>query len=84
MNFFAGGRAASASFPMTTNPKLQKYENVIYRLKKILDLEKRSLRQIKTLNAKEIEKKNQLEKILRQSVDDVKNEISKKKAENKT
>lgn len=33
--------------------------------------------------AKEIDQKNQLEKILRQCVDDVKNEITKKKTESK-
>jgi hypothetical protein len=33
--------------------------------------------------AKEIDQKNQLEKILRQCVDDVKNEITKKKSESK-
>lgn len=56
---------------------------MIFRLKKVLDQEKKSLRHIKTLCAKEIDQKNQLEKILRQCVDDVKNEIVKKKTESK-
>jgi len=65
------------------NPKLRRFENLIYRLKKILEAEKKSLRQVKTLCSKEIEQKNFLEKILRQCVDDVKNEIQKKKSEGK-
>lgn len=50
----------------------------------MIAVEKRSLRMIKTLNAKDIEDKNGLEKILRQCVDDVKNEIQKKRSENKS
>jgi hypothetical protein len=57
------------------NPKLRKFEVLICRLKKILEAEKKALRQVKTLCSKEIESKNLLEKVLRQCVDDVKNEI---------
>ena len=60
----AGGRAISANYAQQ-NPKLSRFENLIYRLKKILESEKKALRQVKTLCAKEIEQKNQLEKILR-------------------
>jgi|TARA_B110000305_G_C19366382_1_gene602148 hypothetical protein len=81
MNFM-GGRAISANYA-NQNPKLRRFENLIYRLKKILESDKKSLRQIKTLCAKEIDQKNQLEKILRQCVDDVKTEIQKKKTESK-
>ena len=77
-----GGRGLSANFA-DLNPKLRKYENLICRTKKILDAEKSKLRQVKTLTAKEIEQKNFLEKILRQCVDDVKNEIQKKRTEGK-
>lgn len=38
---------------------------------------------VKTMYAAEIDSKNMLEKILRQCVDDVKNEIAKKRSENK-
>jgi len=69
-----GGRAISANFA-NLNPKLRRFENLIYRLKKIMEAEKKALRQVKTLCSKEIEQKNFLEKILRQCVDDVKNEI---------
>jgi len=49
-----GGRAISANYAFQ-NPKLRRYENVIYRLKKVLEGEKKGLRQIKTLCAKEID-----------------------------
>ena len=42
------------------------------------------LRMMKTMSATEIDTKNQLEKILRQCVDDVKAEIVKKRSENKS
>ncbi len=62
---------------------IRRFETLILRLKKILEAEKKQLRQVKTLCSKEIEQKNFLEKILRQCVDDVKNEIQKKKTEGK-
>ena len=65
-------------------PKLKRYEDLISRLKKMIDVEKKSLRMVRTTCAKEIETKNILEKVLRQCVDDVKNEIAKKRSENKT
>jgi len=50
----------------------------------MINVEKKSLRLIRTMNSKEIESRNYLEKILRQCVDDVKNEIAKKRSENKS
>lgn len=69
---------------MANNPKLQRYEDLISRLKKMLTLEKKSLRMVRTMCSKEIETKNSLEKILRACVDDVKSEIAKKRSENKS
>ena len=46
-------------------------------------MEKKSLRMVRTMLSKEIENKNGLEKVLRQCADDVKNEITKKRSENK-
>lgn len=66
------------------NPKIKRYEDIITRLKRMLTTEKKSLRLVRTLCSKEIEVKNQLEKILRQCVDDVKTEIAKKRSENKS
>ena len=40
------------------NPKLRRFENLIFRLKKLLESEKKNLRHIKTLCAKEIDQKN--------------------------
>jgi hypothetical protein len=68
------GRAKTANYAQI-NPKLRRFETLIDRLKKILESEKKNLRTIKTMCAKEIDQKNSLEKILRQCVDDVKNEI---------
>ena len=62
---FMGGRAKTANYAASSNPKLRRFENLIDRLKKILESEKKNLRCIKTLCAKEIDQKNQLEKILR-------------------
>ena len=82
MKFNNGVRGLSANYAVL-NPKLRRFETLILRLKKILEAEKKQLRQVKTLCSKEIEQKNFLEKILRQCVDDVKNEIQKKKTEGK-
>jgi hypothetical protein len=59
------GRAKTANYAVSSNPKLRRFETLIDRLKKILESEKKNLRCIKTLCAKEIDSKNQLEKILR-------------------
>ncbi len=82
LNFVGGGRAISAN--IMNNPKVKRYEDLIFRLKKMLSMEKKSLRMVRTMCSKEIEIKNALEKILRQCVDDVKSEIAKKKSENKS
>lgn len=50
----------------------------------MLENEKKTLRQVKTMCAAEIEIKNQLEKVLRNCVEDVKKEITKKKSESKS
>lgn len=63
---------------------MARFEKLIDRLKKLLDNEKGSLRKIKTMYSTEIDIKNQLEKVLRKCVEDVKAEIVKKKSENKS
>ena len=77
-----GNRAISAGFAQ--NPKLQRYEDLTARLKKLLENEKRNVRYVKTMVATEIEGRNTMEKMLRQCVDDVKAEIAKKRAEYKS
>ena len=74
-------RAVSAQIP--NNPRVKRYEDLIPRLKRMLLMEKKSLRVVRTMCSKEIEVKNNLEKLMRQCVDDVKAEIAKKKSENK-
>ena len=63
---------------------MQKYENIIAKIKKLIDGEKRSLRMVRTACSKDIEQRNALEKIMRACVDDVKAEISRKRGENKS
>lgn len=50
----------------------------------MITAEKKSLRMVRTMCSKEIETKNQLEKVFRQCVDDVKAEVAKKRSENKS
>lgn len=42
----------------TNNPRIKRYEDIIVRLKKMLAMEKKSLRMVRTLCSKEIEIKN--------------------------
>ena len=81
MNF---NRAVSANVPQQRNPRLRRYEDIINRLKKMMNIEKQSLRMVRTLCSKEIENRNGMEKVLRMCVDDVKTEIQKKRSENKS
>lgn len=76
-------RAASAMIP-DTQMNIARYEEIISRMKKNLEREKQSIRHVKTQIAREIKQKTELEKILRQCVDDVKSEITKKKNDNKS
>lgn len=50
------GRAVSAGF--VKNPKLARYEDLIARLKKLLDAEKKNLRVVRTMCASEIDNRN--------------------------
>lgn len=82
-NFHRPGANRAYSANVYGNPKLRRYEQVIKKLKKMIANETRKLRDIKTVYAKEIESKTQLEQLLRQCVDDVKAEIAKKRSESK-
>ena len=59
----------------------QKYEAIITKLKKMLDLERNNLRAARTAYARELQSKTELEQILRQCVEDVKQEIINRKSE---
>eukprot|EP00830_Metopus_es_P018051 TRINITY_DN6154_c0_g1_i1.p1 TRINITY_DN6154_c0_g1~~TRINITY_DN6154_c0_g1_i1.p1 ORF type:complete len:511 (-),score=165.85 TRINITY_DN6154_c0_g1_i1:34-1566(-) len=63
--------------------KVEKYEALIAQLRKRIDMERGHLRQVKTMYTKEIETRLELEQLLRKCVDDVKAEISSKRAENR-
>jgi len=75
------GRAASAGFSVA-NTKIARYEDLINRLKKLLDNEKKNLRLVKTMSASEIDTRNHLESILRKCVTDVQDEIARKRSQN--
>lgn len=55
-NAFMAQRAASAT--VMNHPKLTRYEDLINRLKRMIDMEKKSLRMVRTMSSKEIESKN--------------------------
>lgn len=44
---------------------MMRYEDLIQRIKKMIALEKKSLRMVRTMSSKEIETKNELEKVMR-------------------
>ena len=60
-----------------------RYEFIIQRLKKILETERRNLKNVRNAYARELQNKTELEQILRQCVDEVKNEITSELGENK-
>jgi hypothetical protein len=65
----------------TTN--IEKYEVLITQLKKRISLEQANVREVRTMYTKEIETRLELEQLLRKCVDDVKAEITTKRAENR-
>lgn len=62
---------------------IEKYEVLISQLKKRINQEQANIREVKTMYAKEIETRLELEQLLRKCVDDVKAEINAKRAENR-
>lgn len=64
--------------------KSNKYEEVIVKLKRMLELERKNLRAAKTAYSRELEAKRELETLLKDCVDDVKVDINKKKMEQRT
>ena len=70
--------------PQSGVPRNQRYEEVINKLKRMLELERKNLRAAKTAYARELEARKELETLLRDCVDDVKTDISKKRSEQRT
>ena len=62
---------------------LKRYETTIKTLQNTLKKEQKRVRELKTLYVKEIESKNEMEKILRKCIDDIKDEMLKIKAESR-
>eukprot|EP00359_Climacostomum_virens_P008042 CAMPEP_0204915924 /NCGR_PEP_ID=MMETSP1397-20131031/13836_1 /ASSEMBLY_ACC=CAM_ASM_000891 /TAXON_ID=49980 /ORGANISM="Climacostomum Climacostomum virens, Strain Stock W-24" /LENGTH=432 /DNA_ID=CAMNT_0052088185 /DNA_START=1 /DNA_END=1299 /DNA_ORIENTATION=+ len=60
---------------------LNRYEQVITRLKRMVELERKNLRAARTAHAKELESRTELEQLLRKCVDDVKQEIQRRRNE---
>jgi regulator of replication initiation timing len=60
---------------------MNRYEQVINRLKKMIELERKNLRAARTAHAKELESRTELEQLLRRCVDDVKQEIQRRRTE---
>lgn len=63
------------------DPQDQKYQNVVNKLKRLHEIEKKNLRAARTAYSRELQKKADLERILRESVEDVKIEINRRRTE---
>ena len=61
-----------------------KYESVVTKLKRMLEIEKKNLMEARTTYSKELESKTELENLLRQCVEDVKSEITRRRVEQKS
>ena len=57
------------------------FEQLIDQLRKMLDLEKKNNFQVRTMLSRELDTKKALEKIMRSSIDDVRDEIDRKRNE---
>jgi len=55
--------------------QVRRYEKIIRQLQKLLESEKSQVKQLKIVSAKEIESKNELERVLKLCVEDVKIEL---------
>jgi len=82
----AGGRLAPL-LPPTSSPALgkaeveQRYQDIIKRLKRLLEIERRNLRTVRTAHVNELANRTELEAFLRQCIEDVSKEISRRRAE---
>merc|ERR1712232_547749 len=68
--------ASASSFSAVTE---HKYKEIIRRLKKLLETERKNLKQVRSQFASELEDRTQLEVFLRQCVQDVKHDIAKER-----
>ena len=54
----------------------ERYREVVARLKRLLDVERRNLRAVRAAHAKDLQSRTELETLLRACVDDVRKEVS--------
>jgi hypothetical protein len=73
--------------PPSSSPALgkaeveQRYQDIIKRLKRLLEIERRNLRIVRTAHVNELANRTELEAFLRQCIEDVKKEIQRRRAE---
>jgi len=78
----AGGASSLASSERIKELTLQqaeseeRYREVVARLKRLLDVERRNLRAVRAAHAKDLQSRSELETLLRACVDDVRKEIA--------
>ena len=65
----------------SSDSKSQRYDSIVSKLKQMIEIEKSNLRAAKTAYTSEMEYKTEIEKTLRACVDDIKQEILKKKSQ---
>merc|ERR1712166_1532577 len=76
--------------PPSSSPALgkaeveQRYQDIIKRLKRLLEIERRNLRTVRTAHVSELANRTELEAFLRQCIEDVKVEINRRRAEMNT
>lgn len=70
----------SASRSTSSDATSQRYDSIVYKLKQLIEIERNNLRAAKTAYTAEIEYKTEIEKLLRSCVEDIKQEIVKKKS----
>merc|ERR1712166_796226 len=76
--------------PPSSSPALgkaeveQRYQDIIKRLKRLLEIERRNLRTVRTAHVSELANRTELEAFLRQCIDDVKVEIGRRRNEMNT
>jgi len=73
--------------PPSSSPALgkaeveQRYQDIIKRLKRLLEIERRNVRTVRTAHVNELANRTELEAFLRQCIEDVKKEISRRRGE---
>uniref|UniRef100_K3X1U5 Cilia- and flagella-associated protein 157 n=1 Tax=Globisporangium ultimum (strain ATCC 200006 / CBS 805.95 / DAOM BR144) TaxID=431595 RepID=K3X1U5_GLOUD len=76
-NTAVSGLSTSAVASMTTLPEADnRYKEIIKRLKRLLEVERRNLQQVRTSYKQELQNRTELELLLKECIQDVRNEIS--------